>query len=101
MAEMIEQVFVIDGPPFIELYRIRSFADADGIFFASIDQLDLETGDWEESTLTQFQRDSAEIVPIVGDPEQQILEWFGFTLDDLATQDQLNEIEKGLPNAIN
>lgn len=91
---MIEQVFVLDSQDLSELYRIRSFLDSDGIFFASIDRLDQEDGTWEESYITQFQRDSNEVIPIAADPEQQILSWFGFSVEDIATQKQLDEIER-------
>lgn len=93
-GSIIEQVFVLDSQDLSQLYRIRSFIDNDGIFFASIDWLDQETGDWEESYLTQFQQDSADIVPIAADKNQEILNWFGFTAADIATQEQLDMIER-------
>jgi hypothetical protein len=98
MAEMKEQAFVLDSQDLSQLCRIRSFTDADGIFFASIDYFDPETGSWEESFLTQFQQDSPNVVPIVNDPKQEILTWFGFSSDDLATQEQLDQIQKGVSN---
>lgn len=91
---MIEQVFLLEEQDLSELYRVRSFLDSDGIFFASIDRLDQEIGEWEESYLTQFQQDSANIVPIAADQNQEILNWFGFTAADIATQEQLEQIER-------
>ena len=94
MAELIEQVFVLESQDLTELYRIRSFLDNDGIFFASIDRLDQEMGDWEECYLTQFQQDGYNIVPIAADEKQEILSWFGFTVADVASQEQLDRISK-------
>lgn len=92
---MLEQVFVLEDGDVGELYRIRSFLDTDGIFYASLDRFDQELEAWEESYLTQFQQDAADVVPIL-DEDQEILVWFGFTLDDVASQAQLDEIAKGV-----
>jgi hypothetical protein len=101
MAELIEQVFVLESQDLSQFYRIRSFTDADGVFFASIDQFDFEIEEWEESILTQFQQDTEEVLPIADDAAAEILNWFGFEMADIATQEQLDTIKKGLKNGEN
>lgn len=76
MATMIERVFV-KTKDVGDRYRITSFVDDDGIFFADLAYWN-DDDEWEDGYLTQFQQDSSDVVPILKDPDRQILEWFGF-----------------------